>query len=298
MAWNGSDLSSSSPANNSRAPRRLPKASTPRTPSPRRGLLAGLLVVAVGLFALWFFILRSPTPARASSASAPKSRGQIAEHQPAIITNRPAKKVEKPKPKHYWEQPTTNGLNEAQIRKWNFMHQPPAGYTNTTMATRPPPTYAIFPTYAENEIACLMSLKPGATLVGTPLYTDAFKEEFLKSCETPIIVSEEDDEYQAQLKRDMIQVKINLRERMTNGEDLGDILMETRNEIRRLAEIQQTVESDMRALIEGTAQTEADLEDCINAANKLLEEKGISPVKMNPIARRALIRSLGLTKEN
>ena len=271
----------------SSAPQPPPKKSTP--PSLKRGLLAGLLVIVLGALGLYLFSNGEAT----SSSRQKKERGRIKEVTPAAAKQE--KPVEKPvekKQPHYWELPTTNGLTETQIRKWKFMHEPPPPWTNTVMATRKRPKYAIFDTRPENEIAGLISATPGASLVGMPRYSEKFKADFLKSCETPIIVSKDDDEYTANLKREMNKVKIELRQRMADGEDLGDILTETRRELQNLAAVKREVEREMRKVIKDTAVTEEDVDTCIEAANKLLESKGVAPVRMNPLLRSALKRSI------
>lgn len=269
-----------------------PKKPSAKAPSAKRGVIAGAVVVALGVLCLWLF---SGKETRQDAAST-KERGRIKEVTPAAAqtnaTVRQEKKVA------FWNQPTTNGLSEAQIRKWEAMHRKPAAYTNNVMALYPKPKCAIFETHAENEIAFLMTLEPGASLFGTRRYSEKFKQEFLKSCETPIIVTKDDDEYTAQLKRDMIATKIELRNRMADGEDLGEILTETRNELRRLGEVKRMVAQEMRSVIKETATSEADIDASIAAANKMLEDKGVAPIKVSPVMRMALIRSLKLKQEN
>lgn len=267
-----------------------------KSPSVMKGVIVGAVAVVVGIVCIFAFSGKSEKPVKDTGTKPAK----IKEVTPAAAKQE--KPVEKPvekKQPHYWELPTTNGLTETQIRKWKFMHEPPPPWTNTVMATRKRPKYAIFGTRPENEIACLISATPGASLVGMPRYSEKFKADFLKSCETPIIVSKDDDEYTANLKREMNKVKIELRQRMADGEDLGDILTETRRELQHLAAVKREVEREMRKVIKDTAVTEEDVDTCIEAANKLLESKGVAPVRMNPLLRSALKRSIqGRPAEN
>ena len=266
--------------------------------SSKRGLIVGAIVV-VAAIAAYFFIFREESK-NGDEKSEKKSR--VVREAPKKITpvrtqqatDEEAGRLSE-KPKHYWERDTTNGLSEAQIRKWKFMHQPAPSYTNNTMATRPRAAYAIFPTWPENEIANLMTAEPGRGLVGTPVYGPKFEEEFLKSCETPIIVTDEDSEYQRQLKKDMVQMKIELRQRMSEGESLGRILLDARKELQRLAQIKRDVEAEVKTMMKESAHSEEDVDTFIEAANTMLQGKGISPIKINPITRRALMRSI---KEN
>ena len=56
------------------------------------------------------------------------------------------------------------------------------------------PTFkrSIFKNVAENEIARLVTLRPGDSMIGTRRYDERFESEFKKSLETPIIVSKDD----------------------------------------------------------------------------------------------------------
>lgn len=280
--WNGSDRKGAAPVQ--------PKV-TAKKPSPIRGLIAGGAVVVLAAVAYFAFFSGGEEAQKVRST---KDRGKIKEVTPAAAPKYQEEvKVEKEKPKkpHYWEQPTTNGLTAAQIRKWKHVRVPPPSYTNNAMLLRPKSHYEIFETRAENEIAMLMTIEPGAGLVGSPNYGEAFKKEFLKSCETPIIVKEDDSEHDKQLKRDMIQTKIELRQRMADGEDICQIMTDARLEAMRLGQIKQEIESQAHDLFK-EAKTEEDLDDSIAAANKMLESKGIAPIKMSPMLRRNLIRKM------
>jgi hypothetical protein len=182
-------------------------------------------------------------------------------------------------------------MTDVQARIWRYYQNPPP-WTNTTARTMPKSRYEIFPSYTENEIACLLTLNPGETLVGTRVYSKKFTEDFLKSCETPIIIEDTDTPYQQELKKAMIQTKIELRQRMADGEDLGKILTDARNENQRLAGIRREIEGEMRELIKSSATSEEDIDDCISAANKLLESKGIAPMSLNPVTRQNFLRMI------
>lgn len=281
MGWNGSG-GGSTPVE--------PKVPA-KKPSPIRGIVAGLLVVAVSAVAYFVFFSGSEEPQKVEKST---KQERIKEVAPAAAPKAVEPVPEKPKKElPWWRRDTTNGLTEAQLKKWKVLHRPPPAYTNMSMATRPLPKYAIFGTHVENEIACLMTLQPGQSLIGSPHYNKKLNAEFIKSCETPIIVEEGDDEYTANLKREMNQMKIELRQRMADGEDLVDILTDTRKEMQRLAQVKRDVEADVKAMIKEGAQSEEDIDTYIDAANKLLESKGIAPMKkMNPLVRRAFMRSL------
>ena len=263
-----------------------------RNPAVAKGLVSGVIVVAVAVGAL-LLSTRDKTPAPAPEKEKPKKPAKIAE------TQRPKTEVtisEEPKQLRKWEYPVerTNELSATELRKWKVMHRPPPGYTNDTARTEAPPEYAIFDHHSENEIACLLTLTPGTTLVGTPTYGKRFTEDFLKSCETPIVITEDDTPEQAELKKLMIDTKIDLRQRMREGEDLGKILLDTREEFQRLASYKQMLQQELNEIKKDDSLSMEEIDDFVKAANKLLDEKGIAPIKLSPISRRAMMRRRGL----
>ena len=272
-----------------------PKAKA-KNPSPVRGIVAGALVVALAMVAyLLFFFSSAERPHRVEKAKKPARIKEVSPPPPTAAPKdrqaSPKPEKEKPKKMRYWEQPTTNGLTDAQIRKWKHVRVPPPSYTNNAMLLRPKSHFEIFDTRAENEIAMLLTIEPGTGLVGSPNYDEAFKKEFLKSCETPIVVKDDDSEHDKKLKRDMIQTKIELRQRMSDGEDICKIMADARLEAMRLGQIKQEIVGQAHELFK-EAKTEEELDDSIAAANEMLESKGIAPIKMGPILRRNLIRKM------
>ena len=268
-----------------------------KNPAVAKGLVAGVIVVAVAVGA---FLFLTKDKATAPEDAKPKKPAKIHEVTPVKITPKPVEEKvvtpEKPKPLRKWEYPVerTNELSAAELRKWKVMHRPPPGYTNDTARTEAPPEYAIFDHHSENEIACLLTLTPGTTLVGTPIYGKRFTEDFLKSCETPIVITEDDTPEQADLKRLMIDTKIDLRQRMSEGEDLGKILLDTREEFQRLASYKQMLQQELNEIKKDDSLSTEEIDDFVKAANKMLEEKGIAPIKLSPISRRAMMRRRGL----
>ena len=258
-------------------------------------LFAVALLAAVGVGLWWWFSQKELQPTNAPEI--PKKSGLAKEVTPAAAPTNKIVEVAKPKAKklNKWEYPVerTNELSAAELRKWKVMHRPPPGYTNDTSRTEPPPKYAIFKHHSENEIASLLTMTPGETLVGTPHYTKKLTEDFLKSLETPIVVSEEDSPEDAELKRAMIQTKIELKERMDAGEDLGKILLDTRSQYQDLARYKMTLEAEFSALRKNPDVTMQDIDDFMTAANQLLEQKGIAPIKLSPISKRMLMRKKG-----
>ena len=224
-------------------------------------------------------------------AKKPKPVARVAPKAPA--------KEEKPaaegKPKRFWEVDAahTNGFSEMQMRKWRKEHMPPPGYTNNAVLTRPKPRYAIFNHKCENLIAAYLTLTPGEGMIGTPILGERFRQQFLKSLEEPIIVSKDDTPEDAQLKRDMIATKIDLKARMDEGEDICKILADTHREVQDLARYKAMLQKEIHDASKNPDMTMEDVDDLVKAANTMLDAKGIAPITLGPISRRLIQRRKG-----
>ena len=263
-----------------------------RKPAPRLLLIAAAGVALAVVVALLVCSTGRDAPNDGDKAATSRV---IKAVQPQLSTN----KAEKPVPLYatkFWEldESKTNGFTEGMIRKWKLARRPlpkvmpKANYRKAK--------YEIFNHRSENAIAGLLMHKPGQGMIGTPVYGEKFEQDFLKSCEEPIIIDENDDDYSRSLKEQMKETKIELRQRMADGESLGQILLDTHKELQKLGQIRQSIEEDMRKAIRETAATEADVDDCFEAANMMLESKGLAPMRSNPILKKSLMHILS-TKE-
>lgn len=263
------------------------KKNTAKAPSAKRGVIAGaVIIVALGALCLYLF-----TNGEADSRPLQKKeRGLIKEVTPAAAPTNKAVQTESTLPPYgFWavDASKTNGFTPAMIRKWTLYNRP-----RRKAKPRVPrmEKYEIFSHPSENQIAGLIMHEPGVTLIGRPVFNQAFEKDFMKSCEEPIIVGADDDDYTRNLKQTMIDTKIELRQRMSEGESLNKILYDAHEELQRLGQVKRAIETEMRTLIKEGAQTENDIDDFVDAANKMLEEKGIAPMKKNAVVRRALAR--------
>ena len=271
------------------------KNSAPRRGPGRFALWAG--VVAAAVVAVVAVIATKERDEELQSEE--KRKGLISEVDPSVPSAPSAveeAKVEKPKPVPFWEQDSTNGFSEAMIRKWKVAHYPPPCYTNTSSLTESPPSYAVFDHPSENRIAAYLTIEPGQTMVGTPVFGEWFVNDFKKSCEEPIVIVPEDDDETKALKQLMIETKIDLMARIRNGGNLADILDETHREVQKLSAAKKEIEGLVHEQ-SMFAETEEELDDLIEAANKILEDKGIAPISANPIVRRNIRRRVMLMNQ-
>ena len=110
-------------------------------------------------------------------------------------------------------------------------------------------------------------------------------------------VTEEDTPARAELKRAMVEMKKELAERIKAGEKLGDILEEARSELRRLADYRRNLEKMVSEAARNPENTEQDVADIINAANKMLTDNGVKPLKSGIVRKNLLIHAKTQQKE-
>ena len=268
-------------------------------------LLAVLLIVSVG--AVWWFLSRgeevpqpAETPQRVKrttpNVKRPERPKQKDEVQTAAVhvveAPKPVKIDPNARPEKVGE--TVNGYIKLPSGR---LHRVRGVVTNDVAQTMRG-KYAIFDYNCDNEIACYLSLKPGDAIFGTMKYNGKFKAEFLKSLETPIVINPDDSEEDKALKRNVRDAKIQLKLAMDNGEDIEQIMTNTRQELQDLARYKLDLTRhlhDMRH--EGKLATVEELQDAVDAANKMLEARGIAPMKFGPLVRQKMLMELQKEKE-
>lgn len=262
-------------------------AAAPRKALVRAGVALGLLAAcSVGVFLLWPGEERPearPVPKAPAKPGPRKAERPVRPAEPAA-TNAPAEKAAAA-PERPWKVGETR---DGYILLPSGRKHRVLGVTTNFAGSAEKPKYAIFHHHVENEIASLLTMRPGEGIVGTPRYSPKLKEEFLKSLENPIIVYDEDSEEDKALKNAMIETKAQLKERLDNGEDLAQILLDTRREYQELARYRMTIEAELVKFKRQENVTEQDLDDFINAANATLAKKGIAPMKLGAITRQKL----------
>lgn len=258
-------------------------------PSKLRGLLAAGIVVIVALGALWYFMQGEEKKPEKKVAQVEKVVKKPVK-KPAPLPKKVEEKKDEPIKVDPNARPTKVGevVNGYVMLPSGRIHKRQGVVTNS-VANRPKGAYAIFKHSCENEIACFLSMKPGDTLIGTPRYNGRFKAEFLKSLNTPIEITDEDTPEQAQLKRDVSLAKMELKAAYDRGEDIEQIMLDTRQELQDLMRYKMDMQKQFNEIRLSECKSEAEVEVLLDACNKMLEQKGIAPMKFGPITRRKLM---------
>lgn len=166
------------------------------------------------------------------------------------------------------------------------------GVVTNSVVERVKAPYAIFEHSCENEIACLLSLRPGDFLLGTPRYGGRFKEDFLKSLEKPIAIAPDDSEKDRALKEAVIAAKRELADALARGEDVERIMADARAELQDLMLYKMKMRRQFNDLRRECGSDE-DVGLYFEACNKMLEERGIAPIRFGPITKRNLLLQNG-----
>ena len=133
---------------------------------------------------------------------------------------------------------------------------------------------------AEEDIAALLEMRPGEILVGEIKYGRRFLEDFKKSLEKKIEILSTDTPEQQELKEAVIATKEDLRRRMEAGEDICKIMSESRRHLQELGAYKLDLMAELHDIRKSGEWTAEEYTKFVEAANKLLESRGASPIKL------------------
>ena len=260
MSWNGSGQKESAPAK--------PKVAA-KKPSPIRGLIAGLVVVAVVCVAYFAFfsgnemvpekVEKKPTKIKeVKPAAAPKSASEL-------------QKVEKPKkalkdmtPEERFEMRMKH-IAEAQKR----MKDVPFA--------RPPETNLIFKTSTDQVLAMVADMAEGKDMPPLPL-DDNFEREFVASLKQPIVINKDDSEKVKALKMKVAQLRAELDERASQGEPMVRILKDFQENMVKDYKMRDELRQEVKKMIETDGRETA--QQYCNKVNESLRQLGIKEIDM------------------
>ena len=147
------------------------------------------------------------------------------------------------------------------------------------------------------QIAFMMNAELGDEF-GDGLDTRNFTYNFLKSLETPIVIEPEDDEEVRNLKQLVIDTRKELKERYDRGEDIEHVVEDTIAELQRLGRYKTELQKQLDELSRDPTMTEEQMNDYLEAANKMLEEKGIGVMTLNGAIQKRVKRNELKMKRN
>ena len=251
-------------------------------------IVLGLSAIAVAVVAI-VLLRQGETPTENKGEVVAKKRNPIKQASPSIPAPKPEPKAEE-KPVDPNARPTKVGevVNGYVMLPSGRIHKPTGVVTNR-VANYGKSKYSIFENRSDNEIAGILMMKSGDAVVGTKHYDKWFTKQFLKSIETPITASEDDEPWQADLKKLVIQARLELKEAHDKGEDIAAIMSESRQQLQDLAKYKQSVKQIYAQNVKECA-TEQEVADLQKAVNVMLEEKGCAPINFTPLTKMRLMK--------
>lgn len=147
----------------------------------------------------------------------------------------------------------------------------------------------VFEHQAEREIARLLSIEPGKFFIGNANYGPRFRQSFAEAVANPTPILEDDDEETISLKKQVNEVKADLAQRLKDGEDIVQIMKDTEKELRTLATFRNDMMKELTALRFDESVTEQDYKDFVEAANRMLKERGLKELS-SPVFAEAQLK--------
>lgn len=260
----------------------------------KHGLVALVLVVAIGAGVWWWIAGRQPhvpDAPQASHAAPPKGIEQVA---PSASRKAPDTSHEAQGAKR--KAPEVPSIPTYRDERGILRYEGGARAPDPTRKVNPPLNIhaherKIFKHNAEDHIAIVLGMKVGEPVIGDFTYDERFVKSFKESLNEPIEILDTDSEQDREMKEAVIETKKELKARMDAGEDVAQIMNDTMDEFRRLGRYRHDLQTQLAEITRDTEKySDQDVKDFTEAANKMLEKEGIPPIKMPRILMRGLRR--------
>ena len=261
----------------------VPKSKRQGIGRPRMLYIAVIILGAIALVAWWAMSHNDKTPPTIVEKPQPS--------KPKPETKQPTSKLTPvPEPAHEpltWPEKSPHPDGE-----WRHGEGPRSiAVTNGCLVTYPHypgvqmvlphPAYAApFETLLDNEIARIVTSRSGDDFIDVPLPKN-FDEKFAESLLVPIEINEDDTPEKAELKRQVKEARKILVEAVKRGESPRQILTEEAKTLRRLMQTRDNYQRILNEQIENGA-SDQEINDTVNAANKMLEREGSDAKVMLP----------------
>ena len=251
-----------------------------------KGLLAGMIVVLGAAFAAWWLWPRGGSAGETPQSETKPTRVQ--EVKPAVTTN----KVEKKKDVVVWrgqEYPkyAPDG-GEAYITGYGVRYHSPVVITNNMYKKLQHWAAKHFKCPTDRRIAELIDIEPGTAIIGGLKYDPSFTKRFKASLSEPIVIAADDDEDVKMIKQAVVDVRKDLAARLEQGEDIGKVIHDTQTELQQLGAYKMELKRQVEAAMRKPTMTEQDLDDCLEAANLMLKDRGLEPLSVPTIFRKGI----------
>lgn len=163
--------------------------------------------------------------------------------------------------------------------------------TNDLHIVKHPQKRLLFTHACDNQIATLLTLDPtrmAPFLVGRRRpYGPQFVEDFKASLAAlPEAYDKDDTPEEAEVRKAVIETKVELKARMDAGEDIAQVMNDTQKELDRLCQYHAELKQELSKIERDETFCDDDVRDYVAAANKLLEKQGIAGFTMPDLLHR------------
>ena len=285
MAWNGSGAATPSENNENGG---TAGGVGKRRPGAVRGLVAGLIIVAGAGIAAWLVIGRSEAPRTPEGPSGHGKRTISDVSKPVVpaasVTNAAVQAAPRTPPK---KEPKTyvdkRGIlrYEGGLRVVKKIVKPPEDQMNSNGPH-------LFENNAEHEILGLMTTEPGTFMIDVKYDKRTFEKAFVESLKHTIEVLPDDTPEVREQKLAVIEAKAALEAAYKRGEDVTEIMNESRGELVRLNRYRDSLIEMASENLSKDGTTDKDLDEYVDAMNKMLKDNGIREIKHKELARSVL----------
>lgn len=280
MAWNRSKIENGK--------RRVENRGKSPILNPRFAFVAVGVMVAAGAFVVARLAVKDGGADDAPAATeSPKPIAEVPTNVAPAISDAPAMNVAASLPKKESLEPGTKRRVEWKrpdnwdqlTRAQKTRAQPvarvikPIGWDDRKLFSHP----------SDRKIERLMRVQPGRLVLGTITYDERFVADFLESLKTPIEFVDEDTEEDKAIKQAVKDARADLKAAYDRGEDIVEIMNRTEKELHELAAYKIDLRKAIVDYRKSGEHSEQDVKDYIEAANTMLKENGMEPLRLGEL---------------
>lgn len=242
-----------------------------------RGIVAGVVVVALAIGAWFFFMDGKPTP-KGDEVQKPKRIKEVKPTKPKAVKPTETNKVSKPAP----APAAVETKVEPEAPKPNPRKAPSTAkkYPRRVIPRKPEPPQK-FKYDSDDLIGAFLEIVPGTQMEGG-LRFDKIGRDFEKSLLEDVALAEgQDNEYNRQLREQVREIKKEIQKVMREeNKTFGQVMQEQFDQLIEMGQYKRDLEQELRQIRKSGEYTAEEYDKFIEASNKMLESRGCSPLKV------------------
>lgn len=251
------------------------KPSRGKSPSAVRGIIAGVVVVALAIGA-WFFFMDGKSTPRGDEVQKPKRIKEAKPVKPQAEKPAETNKVLKPVP----APAETKVEPDAPKPKSRKAPSTAKKYPRRVIPRKPEPPQK-FKYNSDDLIGGFLEIVPGTPMEGG-LRFDKIGRDFEQSLTEDVALAEgQDNEYNRQLREQVREIKKEIQKVMREeNKTFGQVMQEQFDQLIEMGQYKRNLEQELREIRKSGEYTADEYDKFIQASNKMLESRGCSPLKV------------------